>query len=721
MMSPARNAETSAPESLAREMIERWRSGAPPDAAGFLSANPEVRDRKSLAMDLIYEEYCLRNEAGETLVPSTFCRKFPAYRQSLQRLLDVHQFLDTPLEEEKKWTWPEPGDSVLGFKLLHKLGEGAIAKVYLAQQPDLGQRRVVVKIARHGASEAKLLGKLEHPSIVPIHSVHQDAASGLTCICMPFLGTATLVDLLDLAFSKGKPPQSADILLTVARQYQPAGSRNAEEPEAAAVSRRATYAEGIVQLGVQLAEALAAAHEAGVMHRDIKPSNVLLSWNGRPMLLDFNLSTDLEMPLERVGGTVAYMAPERIRGLISDAAPAESKIDPPSDVYSLGALLYELLCGQLPSRPNAAPGKQARLEDWLQGRLTPPERLSHLNPQVDAAMEQAILRALAPEPGERYASAHEFAAALQRSLTWSAQAKRWLQRNRRAALAAMGMLLAIIALAAGVWASQPRIEDRLFAQAEQAYQRRDSQAAIDSLTLALKYRPNSEELLFARGQAYRQAKDHVLAQRDFRAVYDKTGNPEMLWLVGHCLLRQGSFIAAVGNFDLAIAGGFSTPQMQHNRALSLSRINQQDEALQCLDQLLKPELNLPLSHHLRARLGFYRLAGNQQPVPDTVQEDIKAALGGISGNPLIHLDAACIYNYPKQSSPDEKEALRQLRLAVQAGLNPLQLKSEYFFLGKLPDKLTQQERDLVQSRPSKPLTVPLYFEPPVDFHLASRP
>ena len=101
MTSPARNLESSTAESLVRAVIDRWRGGAPPDAAGFLSANQEVRDHKSLVMDLIYEEYCLRNEAGETLVPSTFCRKFPTYRQSLQRLIDVHQFLDAhPRSEE---------------------------------------------------------------------------------------------------------------------------------------------------------------------------------------------------------------------------------------------------------------------------------------------------------------------------------------------------------------------------------------------------------------------------------------------------------------------------------------------------------------------------------------------------------------------------------------------------------------------------------------------
>src|SRR6185436_7000768 len=105
--------------------------------------------RKSLAMDVIYEEYCLRHDAGETLVPSTFCRNFPAYKQSLQRLLDVHQFLEEHPEEEE-WKWPGPGDDILGFTMVEQIGAGAIARVYLAQQPALGERHVVVKVSRHG-------------------------------------------------------------------------------------------------------------------------------------------------------------------------------------------------------------------------------------------------------------------------------------------------------------------------------------------------------------------------------------------------------------------------------------------------------------------------------------------------------------------------------------------------------------------------------------------
>ena len=90
------------------------------------------------------------------------------------------------------------------------------------------------------------------------------------------------------------------------------------------------------------------------MHRDIKPSNVLLAWSGRPMLLDFNLSTDAGVRSQRVGGTLAYMAPELIEALAINRDAQARQFDPRADLYSLGALLYELLTGRLPTAASRA-------------------------------------------------------------------------------------------------------------------------------------------------------------------------------------------------------------------------------------------------------------------------------------------------------------------------------------------------------------------------------
>ncbi len=111
---------------------------------------------------------------------------------------------------------------------------------------------------------------------------------------------------------------------------------------------RGLYVDGIVHPGVQLAEALAYTHSQGILYRDLKPSNVLLAPSGKPMLLDFNLSCDVQFDVNRVGGTLPYMPPEQIRDVRMPPADGRLTGDPRSDVFSLGVILYELLAGRLP-------------------------------------------------------------------------------------------------------------------------------------------------------------------------------------------------------------------------------------------------------------------------------------------------------------------------------------------------------------------------------------
>src|SRR5688572_24485401 len=157
-------------QSLVRERIDAWRSGGAPDAAEFLAEHPELEQNKSLVLDLVLEEYCLRTAAGDTLVKSTFCERFPAYRQSIFKMLEVQEYLDKCPQfaiDSQPSQWPQAGERFLGYEVIEQLGSGALARVYLAREPALGQRLVVIKVSRFGAAEAETLGKLSHPNIVP--------------------------------------------------------------------------------------------------------------------------------------------------------------------------------------------------------------------------------------------------------------------------------------------------------------------------------------------------------------------------------------------------------------------------------------------------------------------------------------------------------------------------------------------------------------------------
>lgn len=157
----------------------------------------------------------------------------------------------------------------------------------------------------------------------------------------------------------------------------------------------------VVHIGAEVATALAVAHRAGVIHRDIKPANILLSDDGRVLVTDFGIAKVLDAPdltrTAQVLGTVKYLAPEQVEG---------GPVDGRTDVYALGAVLYEMLCGDAPFRAET-PAALA-----LARMHRDPTRPSMLLPRVPADLDATIMRALARPPSERFATATDLRAAL---------------------------------------------------------------------------------------------------------------------------------------------------------------------------------------------------------------------------------------------------------------------------------------------------------------------
>src|SRR5262249_31044181 len=228
---------------------------------------------------------------------------------------------------------PEVGTEFLGFHLLAELGRGAFGRVFLAEQAALASRLVALKVAPDAGGESQKLAQLQHTHIVPVYSLHR--AGPLQAVCMPFFGALTLADVLRDVSARPSLPQSGVELLSTLneRQSQAATQRSGVGPTLPAVARsetelvhaRATpqatlkklqglsYVEAVVWLGGCLADGLAHAHERGILHRDLKPANVLLTDEGQPMLLDFNLSEGTKLrgsaSAAMVGGHPPSMAP----------------------------------------------------------------------------------------------------------------------------------------------------------------------------------------------------------------------------------------------------------------------------------------------------------------------------------------------------------------------------------------------------------------------------
>jgi hypothetical protein len=293
--------------------------------------------------------------------------------------------------------------------VLSELGRGAFGRVYLAEQADLANRKVAIKISSRLIGEAQTLARLQHTHIVPVYSIHRVGAFQL--LVMPYLGGATLADVLkSMRVGASGKPTERDLLTAVtftpaasaARQAIPPAASVGEQGGAASTARKPIQTavapvliDRVLEIGIALADGLAHAHERGILHRDIKPANILLTDDGRPMLLDFNLAADDMGMSQSVGGTPRYMSPEQIESLDSSTV----RIDHRADIYSLGLVLHELLTGSLPFPERAGSWEEigpAMLADRRQAPV-----IRHESPAVAAILGKC----LQPDPADRYASA----------------------------------------------------------------------------------------------------------------------------------------------------------------------------------------------------------------------------------------------------------------------------------------------------------------------------
>jgi eukaryotic-like serine/threonine-protein kinase len=429
-------------ERQAEEMIERWRQGERPLSEEFLNRHPELWQRPQEALELIYEEICLRQEYGLPVTPEDFIRRFPQWREQLEVLLDCHRMLEGGQPSPRL---PSVGDTVGEFQLLAELGQGANGRVFLATQPSLADRPIVLKLTPAAGREHLSLARLQHTHIVPLYWVQNDASRNLRALCMPYFGGATLAQIELLL--EPRPPAlrlGEDFVRALDRAHK------ATAPIEISVGgptcqffSQTTYVRTICWIGACLADALDYARGRGLVHLDLKPSNVLITADGQPMLLDFHLARGPIQPQgpvpEWLGGTPAYMAPEQqvVLRAVRNGQKVPVAVDGRADIYSLGLLLYEALAGTLPARP------------------APP--LSRCCPLASVGLSDIIGKCLAPEPENRYPTATALAFDLRchladrplRGVANRSVTERWKKVQRRRPLAPVIAVLVIAVLATG--------------------------------------------------------------------------------------------------------------------------------------------------------------------------------------------------------------------------------------------------------------------------------
>jgi hypothetical protein len=399
-----------------------------------LQRYPKILAEPDHAIDLIFNELLIRERLGDSPDAEEYARRFPQYAEVLKAQIELHEALirtvaqpsrhpavpHSGAEDSSVDDVPETvtaltvrvGEMFGRYRIMKLLGRGGMAEVYLAEDTQLG-RQVALKVPHFGIGadaelrqrflrEARIAATFQHPHLCAIFDVGQ--INGVDYLTMPVLSGETLA----------------------IRQKR-------DDP----LSERAA-----AQLALLIARAVHIAHKANIIHRDLKPANVMLSQTGEPIVMDFGLARHLassDIRLTAAGmvlGTPAYIAPEQI-GAEPDALHANC------DVYSLGAMLYEMLTGSLPFHGSA----NEVLRQKLSQDPPPP---SQLRAGLDPRLEAICLTAMAPDAALRYASMEAFAAALETYL----QGKRDLpppskkprlkilqKRLLAAALACLGVLL----------------------------------------------------------------------------------------------------------------------------------------------------------------------------------------------------------------------------------------------------------------------------------------
>ena len=592
----------SQPALTACEVRQLLDEGQPLDAGVVLAQHPEFCRDKSLVLDLIYEEYCQRRETGESPAPEEFCRRFPHFQSSLRRLLHAHDFLqDNPdlLAGGQPSPWPQAGEQFLGFRVLRELGRGSFARVFLAEEPALGARRVAIKLSRQGDAEAQTLGRLEHPNVVPVHSVQVDGRTGFTIVCMPYLGSCTLCDVLDRVIGLGGPPRSAAVIGEALEAVRLPG-------ESLPLERRSwkrAYLGAVVQIAAEMAEALAFVHAQGIYHRDLKPSNVLLTTDCRPMLLDFNLSFDRLAQVNQFGGTLPYMAPEHLRATDPSHSDDPSLVDARSDLFSLGVILYELLSGQYPFgveflQKSLHEARVQLLEQQRQG----PRPLQEVNPAVDRRLAQLVHRCLSNDPAKRPQSGAELATELRRSLSAGRRLRRWVMRHRVATVA--------VALAVGLgitfgiygWSMQEPYSVRQWRAGLASYRQNNDAEAVQCFTRALEVEPSSAVFLFSRGRVYQRQENWRLAFIDFEAAYKLADDGPTEACLADCLCHLTAYQEAAVYFRRAIAKSFESAEVFNDLGYCCLQLGKLEEARAALDRAVVLDPGLQAPYYNRAML-----------------------------------------------------------------------------------------------------------------------
>ena len=507
------------------ELELRWTRGERPDLQEYRDRYPDLFLDARLAAEVGFEDDRLRRQADEPAATPRLpypekpvARAAPSSRDPWpgrrigtdgasadSRLPAEHGDLFRDLHRTDPGTagrlaqavsnWPEVGSDFLGFHLDSELGRGAFGRVFLARQGELADRPVALKIAPDIAGESRALAQLQHTNVVPIFSIHRGGV--FQAVCMPYLGSTTLADVIAELGRRDTLPDSGEVLLSTIDSHRAAstpktevhatlnGAAAGDSIEAGSNAdalpahrwspqverlRGLGYVESVLWIARRLADGLAHAHERGIVHRDLKPANVLFADDGEPMLLDFNLAVDTkslgQATVALVGGTLPFMAPEQLDAFRG----ANREVDARADLYALGVILFQILAGRLPFEVRRGSVDEV-IPRMIDDRRGPPPGVRQFNKAASPAVEAIVRRLLEFDPARRYATARHLEEDLRRQLddlpllhtpepSPRERVGKWMRRHPRlTSTTSVGLVAVVLAtgLGSGLWARNRQV------------------------------------------------------------------------------------------------------------------------------------------------------------------------------------------------------------------------------------------------------------------------
>ncbi len=391
----------------------------------------------------VLADYLAEVEAGRRVDPEEWIEKHPAIAERLRTCLKGLQMVEdfagsiaaAGIKQDCAADLPTLGD----FRIVRSLARGGMGIVYEAVQASL-DRRVALKVLPFGAAidprrlarfrvESQAAAQLHHPHIIPVYSVGCEC--GVHYYAMQLIDGTTLAEVItELRRSKNSTPAAVHSTSTL----ETSSTLSASSTDVVAYCREAA------RLGLQAALALDHAHENGVLHRDVKPSNLMVDGSGHLWVGDFGLArfqTDSRLTVSGdVMGTLVYMSPEQ-------ALANRSVVDQRTDVYSLGATLYELITLHAPFEGS---NRQELLRKIAQDEPRGPRAV---RPGIPLDLETIILKAMAKDLASRYSTAGEMALDLNRFLDDQpirARRPKVLERLNRLARKHTAIVMAVVPL-----------------------------------------------------------------------------------------------------------------------------------------------------------------------------------------------------------------------------------------------------------------------------------